>query len=254
MAQRRMIHLSLWASEQVGRLSLQARLLYIGLITLADDEGKLKINPSYLKSQIFTYDDSISGSDIRTWTQEIEREGLIVLYVVDGNTYGRHPKWAKYQTLRKDRLKWSNIPTEDSLATNGQPNDNHVSAKPPLKVSKGKVSKDKKREDKEMALAEPSSAEESHINEVFKIFYDTINPTINYGNKTLRASALVLLEKFGLEKTLEMARYAVYVHGQNFAPVITNPTQLKDKLSSLVAFRVRRDSDSEQAKGKDYDN
>ena len=40
MARRRMIDPNFWESEDVSRLSLFARLLFIGMISNADDEGR----------------------------------------------------------------------------------------------------------------------------------------------------------------------------------------------------------------------
>ena len=53
---RRMIRTSLWQNEQFAKLSDKAKLLYIGTITIADDDGRLKGNSLILKGQIFPLD------------------------------------------------------------------------------------------------------------------------------------------------------------------------------------------------------
>lgn len=74
------------------------------------------------------------------------------------------------------------------------------------------------------------------INKVFEIFYKTINPTINFGNKTQRKAIEELWNKFGLEKVIKMAQYAISVQGEKYAPTITTPCQLKEKYPALISF------------------
>ena len=78
------------------------------------------------------------------------------------------------------------------------------------------------------------------IEQVFDIFYESINPQINFGNRTMRAAAEDLIKRYGIEKAVGFARAAVAVHGKKFAPVITTPYQLKEKLSALAAFYKTR--------------
>lgn len=139
-----MIHTTIWVSGQVAKLSRDARLLFIGSITIADDDGRLKGSPAYLRSQIFPYDEDVTIADVRKWLDEIIKLKLVVQYIVDEEDYLYHPKWTEYQTLRADRRKESHIPTPDGQsATSWQPNDNQDADTRPPKVSKGKVRKDK---------------------------------------------------------------------------------------------------------------
>lgn len=68
--------------------------------------------------------------------------------------------------------------------------------------------------------------------------FERINPTINYGNKTTRLAVEILFEKFGKEKAIEMAKYAISIFGRKYAPVISTPYQLKEKISSLVNYKL----------------
>lgn len=77
--------------------------------------------------------------------------------------------------------------------------------------------------------------EAAGVNKLFDIFYK-INPTINYGNKTQRLAAERLIKKLGEEKAIKSSEAAIAVHGQKFAPTITTPIQLENKLSELIAF------------------
>ena len=77
----------------------------------------------------------------------------------------------------------------------------------------------------------------SESQELFNLFYETINPNINFANKTERASADWLIEKYGLDKVLKAAKYAISIQGDKYSPTITTPYQLKEKMSALAKFK-----------------
>lgn len=92
--------------------------------------------------------------------------------------------------------------------------------------------------DNKVIVSEQSSPS---VQEMMKIFYE-INPTLNFGNKTIRKSAQNLIDKLGEEKALASARAAVTIYGKPYAPTITTPSQLENKLSELVAFYKKTQS------------
>ena len=49
-----------WLDEKIGSLPPEARLLYIGTWSLADDNGVLRGNPAYIRSQLFAYDEDLA--------------------------------------------------------------------------------------------------------------------------------------------------------------------------------------------------
>jgi len=141
-----MVHTTIWASGQFSRLSKEGRLLYIGMITLGDDDGRLKGSAALIRSQIFPYDDDVKVADVARWLKEIEAQKLVVKYDVDGEEYFFHPKWEEYQQIREDRRRESHIPAPSfdfpPVSTIGQPSGNQTGSKTPLKISKDKKSKD----------------------------------------------------------------------------------------------------------------
>lgn len=76
------------------------------------------------------------------------------------------------------------------------------------------------------------------IQALFKLFYETINPNINFANKTDRTAAKWLIGKYGLEKTMVAAEYAISVQSDKYAPTITTPYQLKEKMASLAKYKL----------------
>lgn len=145
MNQKRMIHTSLWASGQIAKLSRDARLLYVGTISLGDDDGRLKGVPSLLRSQIYPYDDDVKVVDVAKWLQELLAQGLVVEYEDDGQKYLFHPKWETYQHIREDRRRESNIPAPMleflPMSTKRQPNGNQSVDKSPRSIGKTSIVK-----------------------------------------------------------------------------------------------------------------
>lgn len=97
MARRRLIDPSMWQSGHFKRLGLRQRLLWIGVVTLADDEGKLKGEAAVIRAGIFPFDDGVSAKVVEEDLQTLQKEGLIERYTVSGDLYIRIGKWAKYQ-------------------------------------------------------------------------------------------------------------------------------------------------------------
>ncbi|HEC32988.1 MAG TPA: hypothetical protein ENI63_01880 [Candidatus Kaiserbacteria bacterium] len=132
--QRRMVYSKIWVSIQFTSMSDKAKLLFIGMVTLADDDGRLIGNPAYLRGQIFSFDEEISVLEIKKERDEVEKSGLIEVYKIDGIEYILHPNWEKYQVIRGDLYTPSTLPDRNGIVT-----------KPTQKstLSKDKISKDK---------------------------------------------------------------------------------------------------------------
>lgn len=73
------------------------------------------------------------------------------------------------------------------------------------------------------------------INELLKEF-EEVNPMINYGNKTQRKTLEEMIKKWGYEKTLNTIKASNKIQGEKFAPTITTPIQLKNKLGELLVY------------------
>ena len=79
MARNRMIKPEFWEDEKVGELSFGARLLFIGSLNYADDEGYLRWNPEYIQSSIFIYD-KLSLKKIKSFMKELEILKIIEVF------------------------------------------------------------------------------------------------------------------------------------------------------------------------------
>lgn len=83
--------------------------------------------------------------------------------------------------------------------------------------------------------------EQSGVNALLQPFYD-LNPMFNFGNKTQRKAAQDLIDKFGFEKALSAAQYAVSIQGERYAPSITTPCQLVEKMGALISYKQKTDT------------
>lgn len=111
MARKRMIDPNIWQSEDFSKLSTLAKLVFIGLFSLADDEGRGRSNPIYLKSSLFPYEEGIRSADIDKTLSEISSNMSVVFYSCDGSNYYSLYNWNTWQKI--DRPTASKIPEYD---------------------------------------------------------------------------------------------------------------------------------------------
>lgn len=76
-----------WLDEKIGSLPPEARLLYIGTWSLADDNGVLRGNPAYIRSQLFAYDEEVTAADVRRWIEQLTAERMFVPFTHRGEHY-----------------------------------------------------------------------------------------------------------------------------------------------------------------------
>lgn len=106
---------SFWDDDKVCHLSRDARLTLAGLITkMADDEGRFVATPAAIGGDLFPYDE-LSPARIRRWVAEIEAEGFIVVYRVNGGTYGWLKGWSRHQKPPHPSPSTIPEPTEEAL-------------------------------------------------------------------------------------------------------------------------------------------
>lgn len=90
-----------WQDEAVGRVRREPRLLRDVLITFADDDGRWRHIPAAIIGHGYPWDDDVSPAKLKRWTGELVREGLVILYTVDGVEYGCFPKWHLHQQINR---------------------------------------------------------------------------------------------------------------------------------------------------------
>jgi len=100
MARIRTIKPEYWQDEKIGKLSMPARLLFIGMWNFSDDAGVVRGNPVFLRSQIFPYDD-ITKEQMESWLSEIENQQLIITFVANDESFYEIKNFLKHQLINR---------------------------------------------------------------------------------------------------------------------------------------------------------
>lgn len=91
-----------WGSPDVSRLSRDARLLLIGLFSMADDDGRFLASPNAIIGHVYPNDDNVSAAQIRKWLAECsEGDEPVHLYEAERIKYGCLPNWHKHQRINR---------------------------------------------------------------------------------------------------------------------------------------------------------
>jgi hypothetical protein len=120
---RRMLDSRRFTNESYASMPIAARHLQDGMVNIADDQGRLKANPIYLRNEIFPYDD-VPVEQIQVWLNLMVVNGTILLYQANGRDYVQFNNWWLYKSLTFARP--SDYPSpegwEDRICINGKSN------------------------------------------------------------------------------------------------------------------------------------
>jgi len=98
MARARNIKPGFFVNDELGDLPPLARLLFIGLWTLADAEGRLEDKPRKIKTQILPYDNCDAGSLLNN----LDLSGFIQRYTVQGQHVIQVVTFSEHQNPHKN--------------------------------------------------------------------------------------------------------------------------------------------------------
>lgn len=101
MARKRMLSPEIWESQSFGALDLLGKVLYIGMISQADDEGRGILSAQLLKSKILPYDDKVRIADVEKTLDDIGSKTSTTYYEVDGKRYYYLENWTKWQSINR---------------------------------------------------------------------------------------------------------------------------------------------------------
>lgn len=118
MARQRMIKPEIWIDEGFLSLSIPARLLFVGMISGADDAGRGLATDRCLKAHVFPGDD-ITLEQIRGLRIEMSTNVNIRFYEVDGKEYYQLLKWQDHQKVDHPSKSTVPAPREDAGISTG---------------------------------------------------------------------------------------------------------------------------------------
>lgn len=124
MARIRTIKPTFWSDLAVAHLRRDARLMLVGLISFADDEGRFLASTSAIAGYVFPHDE-LPLSTIKRWRDEVVKSGVVGIYTVDGCEYGYFPNWDKHQRINRPSPSIYPPPPEwlTTSSVNGSLND-----------------------------------------------------------------------------------------------------------------------------------
>lgn len=105
MSRARNIKPGFFRNSDLADLPFEARLLFIGLWTLADRAGRLEDKPKQIKIEVFPAD----NVDCDALLNDIAATGMLERYEVDGKRYLQVVNFSKHQNPHRDE-KASTIP------------------------------------------------------------------------------------------------------------------------------------------------
>jgi len=89
----------LFESPSLAKVSRDSRYVFIGLFTLADDQGRLRYIPKRLAGDLFPLDDDVTPAHIEQWIKELEEVDCVRVYDVGEKTYLYLPEWGTHQKI-----------------------------------------------------------------------------------------------------------------------------------------------------------
>jgi len=128
MARIRTVKPEFWQDETIGELSSNARLLFLCSLNLADDEGLLSWNASFLRAQAFIFDD-VSIEETESYMKELINGKIIFEYRDQKNKkYGWILNFRKHQKIDRPQKPKHPVPSLQNPEVRNAyaERDNHV--------------------------------------------------------------------------------------------------------------------------------
>lgn len=123
MARARNIKPGFFRNADLVELPFEARLLFIGLWTIADRAGRIEDRPKQIKMELFPAD----SVDVDALLDELAAIGVVARYSHDGKRYLQVVNFSKHQNPHKDE-KASTIPDQDGHLATQEPDKKKHSA------------------------------------------------------------------------------------------------------------------------------
>jgi hypothetical protein len=116
MARIRSIKPEFFTSISIADLSRDARLMFVGMWTHVDDDGRCIDEPRLIKAALFPLDDDLEPTQIDTLMGELDYHGRIIRYDVDGRRYVQIVGFNEHQKIDRHTPS-KHPPCEGSAST-----------------------------------------------------------------------------------------------------------------------------------------
>lgn len=223
MAQRRMFSKNIVSTDAFLDMPQSCQLLYFHLNMEADDDGFVS-SPRKIMRVIGSSNDDLKVLIGKRFILSFD-SGVVVI---------KH--WLIHNYIRKDTYTETKYLNEKNTLITKE-NGSYTESQRAVDGSSTQVrlGKDRLGKDSNTIAASNDTASQQEIISIFNEF-KKINPSTNYGNTTQRKAIQWLIAEYGFEQSLNTVRYALSVQGKDYAPTITTPHQLKEKIAALKIY------------------
>lgn len=122
MARTRSIKPGFFQNEFMARKRPESQLLFIGLLTIADREGRIEDRPAKIKASVFPYADvdvEAAIDELASIDDPFQDQPFIYRYIVDGRRYIQIVNWDKHQNVHPKEPE-SCIPAMQTRPSSGE--------------------------------------------------------------------------------------------------------------------------------------
>jgi hypothetical protein len=167
MARNRMLNPEFWLDEEVSELTPHARLLYMGLWGICDDNyATLPDKPEWIRAQIFPYE----NTDTRPLLVELSKIGKIIKFRHEDHDFWYIKNFFKHQRVdRPSKPKYPAFEPQNEVLDEGS-----TRARPEVKLREVKLSKEK-RDITPLDLATNFFEKGTYYDELLKMFSEGSN-------------------------------------------------------------------------------
>ena len=135
MARNRMIKPEFWSSGTLSKISLESRLLFIGLWNFSDDFGVVLDSNRKILGEIFPLNEEISERKLENWKGELIDTGVLVKATHKGINYLIIRSWGEHQKVEHPSTRrWLTSEIQEKLL-----NDSSEPHEPFTTTSRSKV-------------------------------------------------------------------------------------------------------------------
>jgi hypothetical protein len=99
MARIRQFKPAFFTDDKVGRLSRDARLFFFGVLSEADDEGRLVDAPKRLAGVIYPFDEDVTPKKVTRWIDELVEQQMVLRYTHEGGSFLYVRKFKAHQKM-----------------------------------------------------------------------------------------------------------------------------------------------------------
>lgn len=237
MATRRMFSKDIVNSDAFLDMPASTQLLYFQLGMEADDDGFVA-SPKRVARSVGVNDDELKILTAKRFILSFP-SGIVVLKHWKINNYIQADRYHETKYLEEKKAL---ITKENGSYTECIQDVSSLDTQSSLgKVRQGKVS---------LGKASLSSELSSQVKEIMTMFYEGVNPTINWGNKTTLNACQDLIKRFGFDGTKNMTSAVIACQGKAYAPVATTPYQMKEKLAQFKLYFDSEKNKQDKSKPK----